>query len=158
MIDGDTVKLSNGQALRYIGIDTPETVDPRKSVQCFGLEASNKNKELVGGKKIRIEKDVSETDKYGRLLRYVWVEDVFVNDYLARQGYAQSSSYLPDVKYQDQFLQAQKEARENNRGLWGKCDYFSQPFSSPTTIPTRIPTKVTLKVSTELSGKNVLAG
>lgn len=142
VIDGDTIEIQDGRKIRYIGIDTPETVDPRKAVQCFGLEATNKNKELVNGKKVRIEKDVSETDKYGRFLRYVWVEDMFVNDYLVRQGYAQSYSYPPDIKYQDQFVQAQKEARENSRGLWGTCDYFGQPLSTPTAIPTKIPTKV----------------
>lgn len=130
--DGDTIEIEGGKKVRYIGIDTPETVDPRKSVQCFGHEASNKNKELVLGKKVRLEKDVSETDKYGRLLRYVWVGDTFVNDYLVRQGYAQSSTYPPDVKYQNQFLQAQKEAREQNRGLWSVCSYFGEPEAKAT--------------------------
>jgi hypothetical protein len=90
-------------------------------VECFGQEASNKNKELVEGKRVKLEKDVSETDKYGRLLRYVWVDDVFVNDYLVRQGYAYAYTYPPDVKYAEQFVQAQQEARENNRGLWAIC-------------------------------------
>ena len=138
VIDGDTIQIEGGKKVRYIGIDTPETVDPRKPVQCFGYEASNKNKELVGGKKVRLEKDVSETDKYGRLLRYVWVGDILVNDYLVRQGYAQSYTYPPDVKYQNQFLEAQKEARKNNRGLWKACDYFGQPLSTPTVIPTSV--------------------
>ncbi len=65
--------------MRYIGIDTPETVDPRKPVQCFGVEASNKNKELIEGKMVRLEKDITDRDKYSRLLRYVWVGDAFVN-------------------------------------------------------------------------------
>src|SRR3990167_3408922 len=73
VIDGDTIEIEGGQKVRYIGIDTPETVDPRKPVQCFGVEASNKNKELVSGKRDRLEKDVSETDKYGRLLRYIYI-------------------------------------------------------------------------------------
>lgn len=123
VIDGDTIEIESGQKVRYIGIDTPEIVDPKKPVQCFGKEASNKNKELVEGKQVRLEKDVSETDKFGRLLRYVYVDNIFVNDYLVRQGFAHVSTFPPDVKYQAQFLQAEKEARKNSRGLWtdGVC-------------------------------------
>lgn len=130
VIDGDTIEVSlgpsasSGQAvwkIRYIGIDTPEIVDPDKPVQCFGREASFKNKELVLGKEVELEKDISETDKYGRLLRYVFVDNLFINDELVRQGFAQVSTFPPDVTYQDQFLAAQKEAREENRGLWGIC-------------------------------------
>ena len=73
VIDGDTIELDNGKTLRYIGIDTPETKHPTKGVQCFGEEAYKKNKELVEGKRVQLEKDVSETDRYGRLLRYVFV-------------------------------------------------------------------------------------
>jgi len=121
VIDGDTIELDNGQKVRYIGIDTPETVHPSIPVQCFGQEASNKNKELVEGKMIRMEKDVSETDRYGRLLRYIYVDNLFVNDYLVRNGYAYADTVPPDVKYSDQFVKAQQEARENNRGLWLGC-------------------------------------
>lgn len=119
VIDGDTIKIEGGQVVRYIGIDTPETVHPSKPVQCYGKEASDKNKELVEGKEVKLEKDVSETDKYGRLLRYVWLGDMLVNEYLVREGYAQSSSYPPDVKYQDRFVEAQRQAREEKKGLWG---------------------------------------
>jgi len=118
VVDGDTIKLENGQTVRYIGMDTPETVDPRRPVGCFGKEASAKNKELVSGKDVRLVKDVSDTDKYGRLLRYVYVGDVFVNEYLVREGYARASSYPPDVKYQELFRDAEREARENKRGWW----------------------------------------
>lgn len=118
VVDGDTIKIENGQVVRYIGIDTPETVDPRKPVQCFGKEASAKNKQLIEGKEVRLVKDVSETDKYGRILRYVYIGDTFVNDYLVRNGFAHSSTYPPDVKFQDQFKKAEEEARNNKRGLW----------------------------------------
>jgi micrococcal nuclease len=121
VIDWDTIKLENGEAVRYIGIDTPETVHPSKPVQCFGKEASDKNKELVEGKLVKLEKDITDRDKYDRLLRYVWVGDLFINDDLVRQGYAYAYTYPPDVKYAEQFAQAQKEARENNRGLWTGC-------------------------------------
>lgn len=121
VIDGDTIELENGQRVRYIGIDTPETVDPRKPVQCFGMEASGKNKELVESKTIRLEKDVSETDKYGRLLRYVYVGSIFVNDYLIKEGFAHASSYPPDIKYQNQFRESEIQAQSQNIGLWSSC-------------------------------------
>lgn len=129
VVDGDTVEVDiNGakKKLRYIGINTPETVDPRKSVECYGTEASNENKRLVEGKKVYLQKDISETDRYSRLLRYVYLplEDgsmLFVNDYLVRQGFAASSTFPPDVKYSDQFNLAQKQAQDNNRGLWAIC-------------------------------------
>lgn len=135
VVDGDTIEIEGGQKVRYIGIDTPESVHPSKPVECFAIEASNKNKKLVLGKRVRLEKDVSETDKYGRLLRYVWVGDVFVNDFLVRQGYAYSYSYPPDVKYQDQFKQAEGEARGTGRGLWAvdACKSSAPPASTPNT-------------------------
>lgn len=88
VIDGDTIELENGKRVRYLGINTPESVDPRKPVECFGKEASFKNKELVLNKKVVLEKDISEIDKYGRLLRYVYVDNIFVNLELIKQGYA----------------------------------------------------------------------
>jgi micrococcal nuclease len=140
VVDGDTIKLENGDVVRYIGIDAPETVHPSKPVQCFGKEASDKNEELVEGKEVRLVKDISETDKYGRLLRYVYIDDIFVNDYLVRNGFANSSSYPPDVKYQDQFKQAEEEARNNKRGLWADdaCKVDQKPTASP--IPIDPPT------------------
>lgn len=120
VIDGDTIQIVGGKTVRYIGIDATETGS--KATQCFASEATVFNRNLVENKEVRLEKDVSETDKYGRLLRYVFIEDTFVNDYLVRQGYAYASSYPPDVRYQKQFLDAQTEARENNRGLWVACE------------------------------------
>jgi len=132
VVDGDTIELETGQKVRYIGIDTPETVDPRTTTQCFGKEATAKNRELVEGKKVRLEKDVSETDKYGRLLRYVYVDEIFVNETLVREGYAFSSTYPPDVKYQDLFIEAERAAREANVGLWGSCGFIA---GTKTTLP-----------------------
>ena len=132
VVDGDTIEIEGGQTVRYIGIDTPETVHPQKTVECFGREASNKNKELVEGKFVRLEKDVSEVDKYGRLLRYVYVDDVFVNELLVREGFAHASSYPPDVKYQDLLNSVQQEAQSQNRGLWTGCgDDFAASQTSP---------------------------
>jgi len=136
VIDGDTIKIEGDKVVRYIGIDTPETVHPSKPVQCYGKEASYKNKELVEGKEVKLEKDVSETDKYGRLLRYVWLGDMLVNEYLVREGYAQSSSYPPDVKYQNKFIEAQRQAREEKKGLWGDiCTTPQQLQASPQSQP-----------------------
>ncbi len=121
VIDGDTIEIEGGERVRYIGIDTPETVDPRKPVQCFGVEASNKNKELVEGKTVRLEKDTTDRDKYNRLLRYIWVGDTFINLEMVKQGFAYSYSYPPDIKYQDQIVAAQQEAEKNKNGLWAAC-------------------------------------
>lgn len=156
VVDGDTIKLESGEVIRYIGIDTPETVDPRKPVQCYGKEASAKNKELVDGKEVKLEKDVSETDKYGRLLRYVWLDDVLINELLVREGYAQSSSYPPDVKYQDRFIEAQRLAREENKGLWGDaCNTPTQsavPSASPTTYTAPVTQAQPVQQPTQNSG------
>ncbi len=125
VVDGDTIEIEGGKKVRYIGIDTPETVDPRKPVQCFGREASQRNKELVLGKLVRLEKDVSETDAYGRLLRYVYVDiggsEVMVNAYLVQEGFAHASSYPPDISHQDAFRLLEREAEKGNKGLWASC-------------------------------------
>lgn len=121
VIDGDTIEIEGGVKVRYIGINTPESVDPRREVQCFGKESSEENKRLVGGKTVRLEKDVSETDKYGRLLRYVYVGDKFINDVLVREGFAYASTYPPDVRYATQFTASQKAAKDSALGLWERC-------------------------------------
>jgi len=111
VVDGDTINVLIGSqvyAVRYIGIDAPETHHPEKGVERMGPEAARANEDLVGGKTVYLEKDVSETDHYGRLLRYVYLADgTFVNAALVRRGYAQSSTYPPDVKHQDVFRKAQ---------------------------------------------------
>ena len=123
VVDGDTINVRiDGQeyAVRYIGIDAPETRHPEKGVEWMGPEATRANEDLVGGQMVYLEKDVSETDHYGRLLRYVYCADgTFVNEALVRRGYAQSSTYPPDVAHQDLFRRAQRGAREAERGLWG---------------------------------------
>lgn len=129
VVDGDTFQINyNGQkvSVRMVGIDTPETVDPRRPVGCFGKNASNETKRLIEGKEVVLIKDISDTDKYNRLLRYVYLplsggQNLFINDYLVRQGFAKAYTYPPDVKYNERFLEAEKEARENLRGLWNEC-------------------------------------
>lgn len=126
VVDGDTFEIEGGAKVRLVGIDTPETVDPRRPVGCFGKEASQMTKSLIEGKMVYLEKDVTDIDRYDRLLRYVYLilEDntlLFVNDYLVREGYAKNYTYPPDVKFNQQFLEAERTARENKKGLWGKC-------------------------------------
>jgi len=117
VIDGDTITIEGGYRVRYIGIDTPE-VHPVP--EAHGLEAWQVNRQLVEGKEVRLEPDVSETDKYGRLLRYVYVDDVFVNAELVRLGLAEAKAYPPDVKYQEYLENLELEAREAGRGMWAK--------------------------------------
>ena len=126
VIDGDTMELNTGEKLRYIGIDTPE-INFGKNPECYAIKAKEFNQKLVDKKEVKIEKDISDKDKYGRLLRYVYFNNestssaIFINEYLVRQGYAIVSTYPPDVKYIEDLLLAQKDARENNRGLWKDC-------------------------------------
>lgn len=126
VVDGDTLELADGKAVRFIGIDTPETVDPRRPVGCFGKEASNETKSLLSGKEVILQKDVSDTDKYGRLLRLIFLplpdgQMLFVNDYLVREGFARVLTYPPDTKYDQRLRQAEEEAKQGKRGLWGYC-------------------------------------
>lgn len=155
VIDGDTIELENGQKVRYIGIDTPETVHPEKSIQCFGIEASAKNRESVEGKHIRLEKDISETDKYGRLLRYVYLENIFINDYLVKEGFAYASSYPPDIKYQDLFSNSQKEAQHYNRGLWSSCSSNSDQELNQSNSNSSPPESCSVKGNISSSGEKI---
>jgi len=123
VVDGDTIVVriaGTEDRVRYIGVDTPETVDPRKPVQAFGPEATALNKSLVQGQRVCLEKDITERDRYGRLLRYVWLADGrLVNEELLLAGLATVVTYPPDVKYvESRYLPAQRAAREAGRGLW----------------------------------------
>jgi len=116
VVDGDTIDVRIGDEthrVRYIGMDTPEVGDP------FAREATELNRELVQGQTVTLVKDVSETDRYGRLLRYVFVGDTFVNYELAAQGFAMASTYPPDVACAQTFAQAQRVPVAAALGLWG---------------------------------------
>jgi micrococcal nuclease len=121
VIDGDTIEIEGGERVRYIGIDAPETVEPQKPVQCFGPEAAAKNKELVEGKTVRLEKDTTDRDKYDRLLRYVYVGENLINTELVQLGFAKAWAYPPDLKYQDQINEAEQTAKKIKNGLWAIC-------------------------------------
>ena len=128
--DGDTLQVSiNGttERVRLIGINTPETVDPRKLVECFGKEASTRMKELAEGKLVRLEYDDSQDrrDVYGRLLAYVYLEDgQMLNRKMIAEGYAYEYTYLTPYAYQQDFREVQNLARTSSRGLWAEnaCD------------------------------------
>lgn len=132
VVDGDTLKLSNKERVRLIGLDTPELHysdkllrDSRKSgkdsrtIQALGEKASDFTKNLCSGKKVRIEFDVVRRDRYGRLLAYVYLEDgTFVNAKIIEEGYAQVMTIPPNVKYADYFRNLERKARVDKKGLW----------------------------------------
>ena len=136
VVDGDTLKLSDGERVRLIGIDTPELHYSNKllrdskrthrdieTIQEMGKRAAMFTKGLCDKKKVRLELDVEKRDKYGRCLAYVYLEDgTFVNAKIMEEGYAQVMTIPPNVKYADYFLKLEKEARANHRGLWASTD------------------------------------
>lgn len=120
-IDGDTIQLMDGRRVRYIGIDTPETVHPTKGQQCYGPEAARRNRELVEGKTVELVAGEQNKDKYGRLLRHVWVDGVFVNAELVAEGCARASSFGPERRYRQVFVQLQQYSKMKGKGLWSAC-------------------------------------
>ena len=127
VVDGDTIRVRVGgrdERVRLVGIDTPETKDPRKPVQCFGKEASARTTALLpAGTRVRLVRDVEQRDRYGRLLAYVYRsrDDLFVNLSLVEDGYAVTLTYPPNVAHAEEFRQAAARAREAGRGLWSRC-------------------------------------
>ncbi len=132
VLDGDTfiVDVENKSfTIRLLGIDTPETVDPRKSVQCYGIEASNKAKSFLYHKYVYLERDNDKSvlfgdyDKYGRVLAYVSLSNgLFYNKYMIENGFAREYTFNREkYKYQKEFKKAESIAKKNKLGLWGKC-------------------------------------
>lgn len=125
--DGDTITVDmNGveERIRFIGVDTPETHDPRKPVQCFGRSAGNFTRQLIGQNPVRLESDPlsSNRDRYNRLLRYIYLPDgTLVQAEIIKQGYGFAYVSFPFTK-SDEFLAYQTEAREQSRGLWASCE------------------------------------
>jgi micrococcal nuclease len=145
VVDGDTLKVARTggrqETVRLIGIDTPEVVDPREPVQCFGREASDHAKELLLGKRVKLEEDPTQgsRDVYGRVLAYVWLEDgTFVNEVMIGGGFAQEYTYRNPYRYQADFRAAEAEARATESGLWSPetCNGDTRrPADSPTATP-----------------------
>ena len=124
VVDGDTIVVDGDERVRFIGMDTPETKDPRKPVQCFGKEAARRTEQLLPpGTPIVLVYDVDRFDRYGRTLAYVYRarDGMFVNASLVRDGYAQVDTVPPDVAHADDFVALQRAARNAGRGLWTKC-------------------------------------
>lgn len=129
VVDGDTITIAKdgkNQSVRLIGVDTPETVDPRRPVECFGEAAAQEMQRLVAGKQVRLESDRSqgETDQYGRLLAYVYADDILVNKHLIAEGFGQEYTHIRPYAYQKEFRAAESSARAQEKGLWahGMCE------------------------------------
>lgn len=120
VIDGDTFEIDGGERVRLIGVDTPESVKPDASVECFGKESSEYLRALVEGREVRLERDRTDRDRYARLLRYAYLGEIFVNEQIVREGYAESVAYKPDIAKQLVLDQAEKTARAEKRGRWSE--------------------------------------
>ncbi|SEF54966.1 thermonuclease family protein [Paenibacillus sp. UNC499MF] len=120
VVDGDTFQLENGDKVRMIGCNTPETVKPDSPVEAYGKEASDYTKKRLTGATVYLFNDAGDTDKYGRQLRYVFIEGepVMYNELLLREGYANVMTIQPNVMFSDRFVKAEREARSENKGLW----------------------------------------
>lgn len=171
VVDGDTIVVNlQGQEykVRLIGVNTPETKHPKKGVEYFGKEASAYTTKELTGKTIYLQRDVSDTDRYGRLLAYVWLtrpatdnptnEEVakyMFNSRLVENGYANASPYAPDIKYQDFFRERERIARENNYGLWGNGGAVidTKPVETKP-VKTNKPTNPNNLVNANPGGKN----
>ncbi len=124
VIDGDTIKIKDNVRVRLIGINAPD------KGECYYEESREFLKEFLEGKTVNLEKDISGKDDYGRPLRYVILpsndpekDNILINDYIVRQGYAQAVSSPPDNRYHDLLVSAQEEALRENRGIWRECEY-----------------------------------
>lgn len=120
VIDGDTVVGARLGRIRYIGINTPELDAPDPAVREMARQAARVNRDLVEGRTVRLALDVQERDRYGRLLAYVWADGTFVNAHLVSEGYAQTMTVPPNVRYASLFLRLEREARAARRGFWGR--------------------------------------
>lgn len=128
VVDGDTIKVllepGRYETVRYIGVDTPESVKPDTPVQCFAKQASAFNERLVQGREVRLQVGRERRDRYGRLLAYVYVtgdRPVFVNAALVRGGYARTLEIAPNTDRADFFARLESRARAAGRGLWAAC-------------------------------------
>ena len=165
VVDGDTVDVWDGSAnfrVRLIGIDTPETKDPNDPVECFGAEATDRATGVLLNRTVYLEKDVSETDRFDRLLRYLWVVPkdggaaYMANERLVEDGYAAASRFPPDVRYAERLRDAEAAARGAERGLWAACGGVDTPLEPPTPTPRPRPIDTPRPVPTATSVAAVL--
>ncbi len=156
VVDGDTIDVQIGkkiERIRMIGMDTPETVDPRKPVQCFGKEASARTKALLLNKNVQLVADPTqgERDKYGRLLRYVIADGLNFNKRMIAEGYAHEHTYNIPYKYQTVFKSAQKAAQAGKKGLWADTACKGKATPVTTTVSKTTTTKATIKTTATTS-------
>ncbi len=124
VVDGDTAKVfyeGESEYVRYIGIDTPESVKPDSPVECFGEEAKQANQRLLAGGEVRLVFGPELRDRFDRLLAYVYVSNVMLNAELLRGGYAETLTIPPNDAESDRFERIEEQARDSGRGLWGAC-------------------------------------
>jgi micrococcal nuclease len=155
VVDGDTIHVRIGdriEKVRYIGVNAPELHHPKRGEQLGGREAAEVNRRLVDGQGVRLEVDVQERDRYGRLLAYVYAGDMMVNAEMVAQGYAQVMTIPANVKHQDLFLKLQREARLLQLGLW-KSPGEAPILPSPPTPPAAKPATKVLPVTPAPSGE-----
>jgi micrococcal nuclease len=129
VVDGDTIEVDDGgrrETVRLLGVDTPETVDPRKPVQCYGPEASAYTKQRLEGRGVGLELDVERRDRYSRLLAYVIVDGRRFNDELLEGGYARLLVIAPNGLHARTMLLQELAAKRDGRGLWGTCERRAQ--------------------------------
>lgn len=170
VVDGDTIEIDRGngkEKVRFVLVNTPETVHPKKGVEFYGKEASNFTKSQLSGKTIYLQKDTSETDKYGRLLRYIWLElpssdnpsndeikSKCFNAILLAGGYANVSTFPPDVRYVDLFREIEKEARNKGAGLWAGNSSDNNLFEIDNSDSNKTATKPSSNNNFEISNSN----
>jgi micrococcal nuclease len=118
--DGDTVVLLSGEKVRLIGIDAPETHHPEKPVEPFGPEAAEYLRQLVEGKEVLLVLDKKHKDEYSRTLGYLFLQDLFVNAHLVKEGYARASSRRPNTTYESLFAELEGQAQSQGKGMWKK--------------------------------------
>jgi len=125
VVDGDTAHVryhGRDVTVRFIGVDTPETVAPGQPIECYGPQASAFTTQQLSGRRVRLEFDVDRIDVYGRTLAYLWMPDgSMFNETLVRRGYATVATYPPDTKYVGRFEAAERSAKSADRGLWAAC-------------------------------------
>lgn len=129
VVDGDTILVASGnreEYVRLIGIDAPEQVGEGEEPECYATESTGRATTLMLTKEVRLEKDVEERDKYGRLLRYVYVDGVSVEEEMLRGGYVRTLSIPPNTKYKERFKEAEGFAQASDRGLWGACEMLKE--------------------------------
>lgn len=162
VVDGDTVKVAfaegKEETVRLLLVDTPETVHPDKDVEPFGPEASAFAKRTLAGQKVGIELDVSERDRYGRLLAYIWIGDRLFNEMLLEEGLARVAYvYPPNIKYVDQFRDVQKQAQLAGKGMWSIEDYALEEAAgaSSSSASTSTSTSASASASADSAGVQV---